>query len=1155
MALVTTLALLSLLTVLLVSFVSVVSKDRQSTEGYSRGIQADQIAGSALAQIVSQLQAEIADPAKSTNSIAINSTANTLNSTLPKSTNYPVYRPLTGAATMPERMSNLSTDPALQLIVKVSKPGAPFYTTTTRLGTNFAASVLTTSNSLNGRSVSLRRWDLPQLVPGTATNHFPIPTWVLLGRQGPVIPTGGDLSSALGNKNGVLGRYAYVVYDTSGLLDVNVAGYPNAASGSAGSKGLLPWADLTQLTNALTSSDVNALVAWRNTANTASYAAYVTNWATNGFLRVAQGDTAFLGRQELIKFTTQPGYTKWAAALPYLTTFSRELNGPVWGPAADATNAAGTPFDYLSHQYGTTTKLSTLAYSYNGITGNLTNYNANVFILNPRIQTTYTNNAGLVRNAGEPFVKYRFPLDKLALLEATTNDATWQQNKTAIQKYFGLDYVETGKDASDGLYRHWSYPTTAYNYGGVTGRILTLDEIASLQRDPNFFELLQAGILSGSLGLGRAGTGGTLGGRADYLGAGALPSYPDPDAILPYQIIRIGANVIDQWDSDSVPTTITFNGFNFFGIEDLPYYNKALFKTYSLAVSSGSSGTATTTASSTVVTPMIYHELWNPHQNLGNTPAATRPSNFCIAPYAGDYYQVQIVYADGQGTTRWVVQNTTYFNSAAVTNAGVIPFTAQATDYREPALIYTQTSASPSLPTNYVLNSNSSPSGADYNKTIAGLVLPSVGLPTVGKASSSGAARTWPAVWSWPLTTSGSNSSGWECMISQTAVWPLQFEWNGKYHTYSTLAGLEPSTSGTTALSWGLTTGYWTFPTTDNSANSFAYTKPDPRTSRWGYACGFFDPRYLNWGTAGASPMVAGSSLMPASGSNPTYYSQAYSNLPLGLAGTSRLTPYYLHMWAANTNTSLSTGSSGLPAYYADMDKTQRLGDAAYAANSVNSSHLPYYTGDNTTRPALLNRPFVSVAEMGYAFRDMPWRTLNFFSGDSPDAALLDLFSLSEGTTVAGHVNPNTAPLPVLKALLSGANLAATNNSPSLAASTASTVATSFRNIATNNPFVSRSDIVTRFMGTNSGVSGLSAVSSGGIKTEREAVVRAFAESANTRTWNLMIDIVAQSGRYPAGTTAPENFLVEGERRYWLHLAIDRYTGEIVDRQLEAVSE
>jgi hypothetical protein len=33
------------------------------------------------------------------------------------------------------------------------------------------------------------------------------------------------------------------------------------------------------------------------------------------------------------------------------------------------------------------------------------------------------------------------------------------------------------------------------------------------------------------------------------------------------------------------------------------------------------------------------------------------------------------------------------------------------------------------------------------------------------------------------------------------------------------------------------------------------------------------------------------------------------------------------------------------------------------------------------------------------------------------------------------------------------------------------------------------------------------------------------------------------------------SFVVEGEKRYWLHVAIDRYTGQIVDQQLEAVEE
>ena len=56
-------------------------------------------------------------------------------------------------------------------------------------------------------------------------------------------------------------------------------------------------------------------------------------------------------------------------------------------------------------------------------------------------------------------------------------------------------------------------------------------------------------------------------------------------------------------------------------------------------------------------------------------------------------------------------------------------------------------------------------------------------------------------------------------------------------------------------------------------------------------------------------------------------------------------------------------------------------------------------------------------------------------------------------------------------------------------------------------------------------------------------------------TWNLMIDVVAQSGRYPNNAVALGNFVVEGEKRYWVHLAIDRQTGQVIDKQLEVVNE
>ena len=80
-------------------------------------------------------------------------------------------------------------------------------------------------------------------------------------------------------------------------------------------------------------------------------------------------------------------------------------------------------------------------------------------------------------------------------------------------------------------------------------------------------------------------------------------------------------------------------------------------------------------------------------------------------------------------------------------------------------------------------------------------------------------------------------------------------------------------------------------------------------------------------------------------------------------------------------------------------------------------------------------------------------------------------------------------------------------------------------------------------------------------KTQREAVVRALGEVDQTRTWNLMIDVIAQSGRYPRNLTdnpSPADlpkFMVEGEQRYWVHVAIDRFTGQVIDKQIEVVNE
>ena len=76
------------------------------------------------------------------------------------------------------------------------------------------------------------------------------------------------------------------------------------------------------------------------------------------------------------------------------------------------------------------------------------------------------------------------------------------------------------------------------------------------------------------------------------------------------------------------------------------------------------------------------------------------------------------------------------------------------------------------------------------------------------------------------------------------------------------------------------------------------------------------------------------------------------------------------------------------------------------------------------------------------------------------------------------------------------------------------------------------------------------------LTARREVVPRAISSVSQTRVWNLLIDVVAQSGRrYPPGETDPKKFIVEGEQHYWVHVAIDRFTGQVIDRQVEVVKE
>jgi len=203
---------------------------------------------------------------------------------------------------------------------------------------------------------------------------------------------------------------------------------------------------------------------------------------------------------------------------------------------------------------------------------------------------------------------------------------------------------------------------------------------------------------------------------------------------------------------------------------------------------------------------------------------------------------------------------------------------------------------------------------------------------------------------------------------------------------------------------------------------------------------------------------------------------------------------------------------------------------------------------DAPTRPSsvvVLNRAFRNVGELGYAYRNDA-TNLDFLTASSSDAPLLDLFTYNTAPVRAGIINLNTANIPIITALVTGA----TTNEVSSAIASRTNSYHAAQNVVTESTrqhSISRADV--------SRLAGAAGTFLGSGDEARKTVVRALAELTQTRTWNLMIDIIAQSGRYPPTATGLDQFVVQGEKRYWLHVAIDRFTGEVIDQQLEEVFE
>jgi hypothetical protein len=382
----------------------------------------------------------------------------------------------------------------------------------------------------------------------------------------------------------------------------------------------------------------------------------------------------------------------------------------------------------------------------------------------------------------------------------------------------------------------------------------------------------------------------------------------------------------------------------------------------------------------------------------------------------------------------------------------------------------------------------------------------------------------------------------------------------------------------------------------------------------------------------------------PPAGSTPKTYYRSKTGLtpestlpnflqdPCGDPNVSSYPAYYadslrMGLLSENIAPSVATPSDPNASYrqaYADPDDVIRRASGALASSggyTKANEGLPLAQGSlsNTNRPMILNRPFRSVAEMGYAFRGMPWKNITFFLPETGDAALLDLFCLSNPPNhvtsalpdasshpiVAGKVNLNTRQEPVLRAMLAGAlkdelapeellgapseAVAAaralldrttgtkpwqgplTNISelagklfakdlagiPSTAPVYTSTAYRTGTEPKRNSDIQDSKDQVTwHFTGFSADLESVFITAKDRkIQRLRESAIRALVDGGQTRVWNLMLDVFVQTGVLAPNAASLSAFRKSGEKRLWVYLAIDRLTGQILERQNEWVSE
>lgn len=1030
-ALVITMALVILLSFMVIAFFAMVTSNRQIENASAGGVTARLLAEGAMAAIQADLRQEIIAGSNLENG---------------------VHYPKAAANGVPERalvVPAIKDDPDFANLSKQSGAGFPGG----RIF-NFAAADKSSAAASNGRLISPARWDAPML-NGRSLTADQAPRWIYVNPDG---------YSGLANER-TIGRIAFQIYETGGLLDANVAGYaPKQAGGDPdemATKGAAVWADLRALPGIVPSAfSTNPAwpPSWRITGDWSSFnskdpASSLPFYQKTGWRQVfmktagTDSDRIFASRQDLIRYARAHPQTFVQSggripALQYLTTFSREIDAPSHAPDR------GLPTVLAENQGG------------NDAAG-IPREQINPRILELRVTGGFTRINGSVAKPGEPLLASRFPLERLQWLQDLRRGDASRADK--IQQAFGLTY-DSSVDA-------WTYDQ------GQADNILRLSAVSG--REPDFFELLKAAIDVGSLG--KSAGAQTMGGEfAD-----------NRDIPIHNQIIQIAANIIDQYDDDNFPTRIKFNGREFFGTENLPYLTR--YRVACAHISPQFSGGGYNPNAE--IGMWIQPEIWNPHGLCGPTPGGS-PGAFRAVVNGLGVNANLLIPQWGYGLLPYPGGNIQLTDDAtAITWAPGL-------NTAEPVLL-----SKPAVASAGPLNKRGQP---------AGMMPPLVGM----------------TVLAWKQVGVGL-FAGYRYYVSSLApgfTVKLQYAASpaGPWHTYDQIEDVNLNT---------LLGEFGADVNNPDLVNTPYVMRSDPRTDR-------FSVIGRNGINGGDYPF--GTTMRPGTSVGKNGWVGALDSTrgwTPGLGETGLGGPP-LGTFSQNI-TGINFSS------YLDADGVRRLADGGYA---ISTNGLPMVPGNLASRPVILNRPFRSVAELGHAFRGTPWKTIDFFTPESGDGALLDYFSIRERTAApypqmrAGTVNLNTPHAPVLAALLRGAAKNAVSASDGLSIQESDEIAASLSATTRAMPMQSLAGLpATAAAAVNTNLPAADRP----FKTRREVVVRALADSGSVRSWVFLIDLIAQSGsRSNAG-----QFIPSGESRFWNQVAIDRPTATVIASVSEQVIE